>query len=85
MKRINLSTPADLSEAAYEDARNQLLEPSQYRDYLTVSLKVSLWDADVAIAIMAKFKNAGVHIAMYYRADEWSISHGDKEVYSPGA
>jgi len=91
-KAIELPTSADLSECSYEAARDLAMKDYHevYKYYLVVQLKVSLWDADEAIRIMAKYRNCEIQITQAYSADEWSVSfkHGpdnDVEVWTAGA
>lgn len=92
-ERIPLAIMADLSEASYEHSCSLLQSKTQREWYFNVypTLKVSLWDADTAIQIMAKYKNCDIHIVQSYRKDEWSVTETnlkeDKqyEIYSEGA
>lgn len=76
-KAKDLDTPADLSEASYEHACGQLRmlfkNMPHYCD-IYPTLKVSIWDADIAIQIAAKYKNCDIFITRNYRCDEWSVS-----------
>ena len=95
--RKALSIPSDLAEASYEEAQNQLLSliREQNKDYsyywVYPILVVSLWDADEAIKIAAKYKNCDIYISRDYRVDEWSIQQFEYqsktfcEIYSEGA
>jgi len=80
----------DLSEASYEDAVIKLSNNFELPPYVNVfqwvhpTLKVSLWDADIAIVISAKYKNCDILISRDYRCNEWSVSqlkHDSDTIY----
>ena len=93
---IELAVTADLAECSYEDAREQVVMELQesgsridtYYTNVKCCLFVSLWNIDVAIQIMAKYRNCDICAKMDYGRDEWSIlaKTVDTEavIWSPG-
>lgn len=92
-----LSVAADLSEASYESALEELgllvnsleQKPTYFKD-LGVVLVCGYFECDTALAIMAKYRNCNLRIVRCY-SEEWHVeftpigSDTTYKIFSPGA
>ncbi len=97
VEETHLSVDADLSEAFYESALEELgrlinsleQKPTYFKD-LGVTLVCGYFECDTALAIMAKYRNCDLRIVRFY-AEEWHIeftpigSDTTYKIFSPGA
>ena len=86
---LNFGTPHDLSEYAYEEAtkmilnweiENRDLTSRKYSSFVTVgeiifyTLYVDFWSADLALQIMAKYKNCNVVVEKNRDRYSWKVT-----------
>lgn len=80
-------TDADLSYASYEAARIQIRTKSEF--LYNLILEVPIWEAELAIDIMGKYRDCNLEVKRSLRNDEWKLKASDFDndyiIWSPGA
>ena len=72
---LKLPIASDLTEFAYEQAVSVMREHNGEPFVPSFVLHASFWDADNALALMAKYRNCHLHITPEFHPCKWALEN----------